>query len=134
MTVQTQEIQKREGQSLEQAERTRSRRIFSPRADVYEAAEAIAVVAEMPGVAEGGVDITIEKNVLTIRGAVEARTSEGYRQVYSEYGEGDYERSFILSDTVDHERIEAALKNGVLRLKLPKVKEALARKIQVKAE
>lgn len=134
MTVQTQTIEKREAAPIAPAERTRSRRVFSPRADVYETGEAIIVVAEMPGVAEEALDITLEKNVLTIRGAVEASAPEGYNLAYSEYGEGDYERSFILADSVDQEQIEAILKNGVLRLRLPKVKAALARKIPVKAE
>jgi HSP20 family protein len=57
---------------------------------------------------------------------------EDYSLTYAEYREGDYVRSFRLSDEIDREGIEATLKNGVLCLNLPKVKEARTRKIEVK--
>jgi len=71
---------------------------------------------------------------LTIRGTRSTAALEGYRLIYSEYGEGNYERRFVLADSIDRAGIAASLKNGVLQLRLPKVKEALARKIPVKAE
>jgi len=91
------------------------------------------VLADMPGVDEKSVDITIEKNVLTINAYVEPEQPENYRCTYAEYGIGDYERSFVLSNQVDREGIEASVKDGVLRLRLPKSKEAKTRKIVVKA-
>lgn len=115
------------------AERTRDRLAFVPRADIYETDDAVFVVADMPGVDESSLDITLENNVLTINGYVEPLPPEGYTLIYAEYREGDYVRSFRLSDEIDRASIEATLKDGVLRLTLPKGKEARTRKIAVKA-
>jgi HSP20 family molecular chaperone IbpA len=132
MAAETKELQKAETQAMEMPERTRSRHVFAPRADIYETADSIAVVADMAGVDEKGIDINLEKNVLTIRGRTGELSLEGYKPAYSEYAKGDYERSFILSDWVDRQRIDATIKDGVLRLVLPKAKEAVSRKIPVK--
>ncbi|MSR83830.1 MAG: Hsp20/alpha crystallin family protein [Candidatus Latescibacteria bacterium] len=134
MSTQTQELEAKTPAALPSAERTNTRRIFSPRADVYETPEEIVVVAELPGVSEESLDITLENRELTIRGTVATAVPTNYRLIYNEYGEGDYERRFVLADSIDRNGIVANLKNGVLQLRLPKVKEALARKISVKAE
>jgi len=133
MTTTTQEIQKAEEQAVDSVENTRDREVFSPRTDVFETGEAIVVVADMPGVVEDSVDITLEKNVLTIKGGVDVPEREGFKLTYGEYRDGDYERSFALSEGVDRDGIEAMVKDGVLRLTLPKSKETAARKIPVKA-
>lgn len=120
-----QELQEREG-----AERTRTSMVYMPRVDIYEQDEHTVLLADMPGVDENSIDITLEKNILTIRGYVE-EPMEGYGLAYSEYGVGDYERTFALSDEVDRNKIEASMKDGILRLVLPKAPEARARKIAV---
>jgi HSP20 family molecular chaperone IbpA len=102
------------------AERTRDRPTFVPRVDIYESDGEIVLVADMPGVDEKLVDITLESNVLTISGDVEPVRPDGYELAYAEYRVGDYQRSFSLSNEVDQEHIEATLKDGVLRLCLPK--------------
>jgi len=129
------EVQELEKQEVAESgtERTRDRPAFVPRADIYETDEAIVVVADMPGVDETTVDITLEKDVLTINGYVEPVSPEGYSLAYAEYRVGDFQRAFTLSDQVDRDGIEASLKDGVLRLRLPKVTEAKTRKITVKA-
>jgi HSP20 family protein len=131
-TLQVQDTDKREVAEMG-AERTRDRLAFVPRADVYETDEAITVLADMPGVDESSVDITLENNVLTINGYVEPVQPEGYRLAYAEYEVGDYQRAFTLSDQISREGIEAVVKDGVLRLYLPKVLEAQKRKIAIKA-
>ena len=131
-TLQVQDTEKQEVAEMG-AERTRDRLAFVPRADVYETDEAITVVADMPGVDETSVDITLESNVLTINGYVEAVLPDGHRLAYAEYQVGDYQRAFTLSDQIDREGIEAVVKDGVLRLYLPKVTEAQRRKIAIKA-
>jgi HSP20 family molecular chaperone IbpA len=132
MATETQELQKREAQVPEGGERTRTRQVFLPRTDIYETSDAIMVAADMPGVKEDGLDITLEKNELTFRGKVGRYVPEKTRAMYQEYDMGDYERSFVLSDEVARDQIEATLKEGVLYLTLPKVKEATTRKIPVK--
>ena len=119
-------------QTTETAARAPSRPVFLPPADIYETRDSIVVLAEMPGVAPDGVDITLERRVLTIRGRSAANEHAGYQRVYNEYADGDYERSFTLSENIDRDRIEATLKDGVLHLVLPKAETAKARKIELK--
>jgi HSP20 family molecular chaperone IbpA len=115
------------------SERTRDRIAFVPRADIYETGEAITIVADMPGVDEHSVDITLEKDVLTINGYVDSDPPGGSNLDYAEYQVGDYQRAFTLSDEIDRDGIEAVVKDGVLRLHLPKITEAKTRKIAISA-
>jgi HSP20 family molecular chaperone IbpA len=130
--LQTMEAEKQEVETVDGAERTRARRAYVPRVDIYETEDAIVLLTDMPGVEESSIDITLEKNVLTINGYVEVDTPDNYSLAYAEYESGDYERSFNLSDEIDREKIEATVKNGVLRLHLPKAGPAKTRKITVK--
>jgi len=114
-------------------ERTRDRRVFSPRTDIIETADHYLVVADIPGADENNVSITLEKNVLSIEAHTETAAPEGYSLILSEYGMGDFARSFVLSDQIDREKIEASVKNGVLRLVLPKSGPAKAHSIKVNA-
>jgi HSP20 family protein len=132
-TEQTMEIQQQEESPSEEMERTRSRRAFVPRADIYETDNEIIVLADIPGANEQNVDITLEKNVLTIVAYIDPIRSGDYDIAYAEYEEGDYQRSFRLSDEIDRDKIEASVSDGVLRLRLPKSQEAAARKISVKS-
>jgi HSP20 family molecular chaperone IbpA len=131
--IQIQEAQKQEVAEVDGTERTRAERVFVPQADIYETQDDIFVVADMPGVDEKSVDITLEKNVLTITGFVEMQEPDNYDLAYAEYETGHFERRFTLSNEIDRDKIEATVKNGVLRLRLPKAKEAKVRKIAVKA-
>jgi HSP20 family protein len=117
----------------EGSQRMAPRPVFLAPADIYETKESIAVLAEMPGVGSDGVDITLERRVLTIRGRGAANAHAGYQCVYSEFADGDYERVFTLSENIDRDRIEATLKDGVLHLVLPKAETARPRKIELKA-
>ncbi len=134
MTVQAREVRKKEAKAPEGAERTRARRVYSPAVDIIERGDDIMVIADMAGVDEKSVDVTLEKNVLTIYGRVEPEIPEGHELLDSEYGVGDYQRTFSLSDEVDRDRIRASVKDGVLKLVLPKAEAAKARKIEVHAE
>ena len=131
MTEKTMELEKKEEQAPIENQTGQVRRTVKPRIDLYEAGETIMLLADMPGVVEDDVEITLEKDRLTIRGSVEDRVPEGYRAVYSEHCLANYERSFVLSNEIDSENIEASFKNGVLRLSLPKAETAKARKIAV---
>ncbi len=132
----TKELQTQEKEALEVkgAERTRAVRVFVPQVDIYASDGDIVLLVDIPGVTENDLDIAIEKNVLTINGLVSASEPEGYELVHNEYGVGDYQRSFTLSDEIDQENILASLSNGVLRMVLPKAPEAKARKITVKVD
>lgn len=108
--------------------------IFTPPVDIYQSENAFVVIAEMPGVDESSVDITLEKCILTIQGESHREILEGYRLVRSEAPNGNYRRMFRLSEEVDLERADAVMKDGVLRLTLPKHENARPRKISVRSE
>ena len=125
---------KEEVATPQSSEPVRNRRVFAPLADIYETNERIFVLADMPGVDEQTIDITLEKNVLTIEGYTSSQTEAGLRLVHCESPEGNYRRVFLLSEEVDRDGIEATVKDGVLKLVLPKSAKAMARKITVKSE
>lgn len=125
------DIQKTENVSA--AERIRNVKTFVPRVDIYENKDSLFLLADMPGVDEKTVDIELEKNVLTITGRVENGHVKDAAMMYSEYEIGDYERVFTLSDRIDRDKIVATVKNGVLRLELPKAEEVKPKKIAIKA-
>ena len=106
---------------------------FTPTVDIFERDDTTVIMADMPGVAAGDVDVTLERQVLTLRGKVKPFAPEGYRALSSEYRVGDYIRVFTLSDEIDQAKINAAFKNGVLRLELPRSPETKPKKIAVKA-
>ena len=130
---QAMQIQKQE-EVPDELERTRSSRCFVPKADIFETEQEIIILADIPGANDETVDITLEKNILSINAFVEPMQTGDYTIAYAEYEEGDYQRSFRLSNEIDQDNIEAVVKEGVLRLRLPKSKEAKTKKITVKSK
>lgn len=127
------EVQKTSREGIEKVERTRSGRTYTPATDILERSDEIILIADMPGVNEDSVDITLENNQLTIQGYVQTKQPQGHNLYYAEYESGDYYRAFSINETVDRDKIEANLKNGVLRLRLPKQEAAKAKKIKITA-
>jgi HSP20 family protein len=126
------DIQVREKKEVQtQAETTRNIPVYIPAVDIYETEEALTLVADMPGVSPDNVDIDIRDDQLTIRGTVSLE-GEGETALLREYGVGDYYRQFTLGRIIDQSKIEAAMKDGVLTLTLPKVDKAKPRKVVVK--
>lgn len=101
--------------------------------DIYETRDALFLIADMPGVDDKSVDVELEKNILTISGRVENGRVKDYSLVFSEYEVGDYERTFTLSNEIDREKIRATVKQGVLRLELPKAEKVKPKKIAINA-
>ena len=114
-------------------EHTRDLPVYLPATDIYETENTVEVLADMPGVDEQHVDVSLENNVLTLTGHREAEQEEGRTMVCCGYAPGNFKRTFTLSDDVDREGIKARIKDGVLRVTLPKAKELQARKIKVEA-
>jgi HSP20 family molecular chaperone IbpA len=131
MTTKEMEIQEQELVEGE-TERTRECRCFVPRTDIYEAGDEIILVLDMPGINENAIEITLEKNILNVKGFSQVDDAGDYTLSFAEYETGDYERSFRVSDEIAKDKIDALYKNGVLRLTLPKAEQAKARKIAVK--
>ncbi len=132
-TATTQEINDKNERGLEGAPSGRSGRIYAPAVDIVENQSRIIVLADMPGVDEHSVDISLEKNMLTICGRVDQNVPDGYQPAILEHDRGDYRRTFTIGEEIDRDGIEASVKNGVLRLILPKSVQAKTRKIAVSA-
>ncbi len=115
------------------AEQTKPGPIFTPAVDIFETDREITLLADMPGVKAGDLNIDLRDDVLTLAGEVEIPEGSDEMEVFREYQSGKYYRQFTLSEVIDQQRIEADLKDGVLRLNLPKVEPATPRKITVKA-
>lgn len=124
-------LEKTTGGAPQRAERLRNRRTFTPPTDIFETGETIVLVADMPGVNPDGVNVMLEKNVLTLEGNVDQANRKGRSLAYSEFEVYDYKRTFTLSAEIDRDNIKAQMKDGVLRLTLPKAPSAKARKIAV---
>jgi HSP20 family molecular chaperone IbpA len=107
------------------------RHVFTPPIDIFETPTGLVLRADLPGVSLETLELQVQNNRLTLFGRVASAAPDGARLLHQEYHEGDYLRSFILSDNVDHERITAKLTNGVLEVFLPHAPEAEARHIQV---
>lgn len=116
------------------AESTKPGLVFTPDVDILETDKEITLLADMSGVKAQGLNINLRENLLTIEGDVQSLESPHEHDVLREYHTGKYHRQFTLSQIIDKERIEASMKDGVLRLRLPKVKDATPRKIAVKKE
>jgi HSP20 family molecular chaperone IbpA len=127
-----QELQVQQKRALEaKQEQTLSARNYIPGADIFEAAHALSVVLEMPGVDKSNVDVSVEAGVLVVEGRVDFSKYEGMQPVYTEYNIGHYRRSFSLSNTIDQGAITAEMKDGVLTVTLPKAEAAKARRIAI---
>jgi len=124
----TTELKEKETQEITKHERVR---VYRPRVNIMQRSEDVVLEADMPGVDEKTVEITVERNVLTIHGRPQYVSREGYTLVHGEYGYGNYERSFTISDEIDRDHIQATVKNGVLRLVLPKAEKAKPRKVTI---
>ncbi|MBN1671994.1 MAG: Hsp20/alpha crystallin family protein [Kiritimatiellae bacterium] len=129
-----QEIQKKEAAASEpRVERRQSPRVYAPDVDVYETANEVVLTADMPGVDEQALEITLEDGVLDVRGHVAVERPEGLHLAMAEYARGDFHRTFSVSHEVDAEKIKASLKDGLLRIVLPKAEAAKPRRITVEA-
>ena len=113
-------------------ESTRDVPVFVPAVDIYESENALTLVADMPGVPTDKIDIDLDSDQLTIRGTVPQQEEQG-KVIFKEFTYGDYYRQFTLSSDIDRSKIQASMKDGVLKLVLPKAEAAKPRKITVQS-
>ncbi len=116
-----------------EASRAASRAAFVPTVDIKETPNEFIIQADLPGVAEKDVEMSVTGNQLTISGKREFEQKQEHDQYVSyERSFGSFTRSFAMPDHVDSEHIGAELKDGVLTLHVPKRPEVKARKIELK--
>jgi HSP20 family protein len=109
------------------------RQAYTPPIDIHEGPEGLTLEADLPGATERNLQVQLEENVLSLYVKIDSPPPQNARLIHEEYRLGDYHRSFILSDEVDRDRITAELKNGVLRLFLPKAERGRTRRIEITA-
>lgn len=121
------EIKKQDGKNVE-----KTRKLYEavPAVDIYENQDEILLHADMPGVVKEHISVDIDNGTLSISG-VRNLTTEG-AATYEEFSDVEYVRSFSVPQSINVERVEAELKNGVLKLHLPKSEAAKPRQIEIK--
>ncbi len=103
-----------------------------PPVDVFETGEELVLLIDVPGVVRENINLTVEQNLLTIEAKQSPSVPEGHvKWLWKEHEQVSYRRQFRLGEEVDVEGIKSELKNGVLKVSLPKVKPAQPRRIEV---
>ena len=103
---------------MTKCETTREAELFvTPLTDIFEEENGLHLVADLPGVSQDGLKLSVDKDILTIEGKVTPDTDTEY--LMREYKSANYFRQFELAETIDAENIKAELKNGVLDMFLP---------------
>lgn len=124
------ELMTRTNGEVAAAEQAPERPVYVPHTDILETADGYVLLADLPGVAQDDLDVTYEKGILTIKASPSLPAHEGFHLAYGEYQGGNYYRTFRLSDQLDPGGISASIKDGVLRVVLPRP-ESASRKITV---
>ena len=104
-----------------------------PAADIYENAEGAVLYVDLPGVSQENLSINVDNNVLSIDAELDLHTPKDLMPTYMDVRADQYARQFTLSSELDDSKIDAKLKNGVLKLVIPRSEKHKPRKIEVKA-
>ena len=113
------------------AELTHDKPVYLPPVDIFEDKNSIIIYADIPGVNDKNIDITLDDDVLTLTGQQNDQGVNKHELRYYEYRPGIYRRAFTLGTAIDRDKIDAKIKDGVLTLTLPKAETAKPRKITV---
>ena len=108
--------------------------VQTPPIDIYEAADGLILEADLPGAAEDAVAIHLEDSILTLRAEARRNLPDDAEPLHEEFPFARYQRTFILNDEVDRSKISAVLRNGVLRLTLPRAERAKTRRIEISSD
>jgi HSP20 family protein len=103
-----------------------------PPVDVFEDADGLTLLADLPGVSKDRLNVRVERGTLIVEGDLEIALPEQVQAVYADIRSTRYLRRFALSDELDSEAIEASLKDGVLMVRIPKRAESKPRRIEVR--
>lgn len=118
-------------QPVNQTVREETREVFTPRVDLVETPEDLLLYADLPGVRSEDVTLECKGGELHLEAKCSPRHGS-LKTIHREYGVGNFQRSFRLGEQVDAERIEAAMMDGVLAVRLPKIEAARPRRIPIK--
>jgi len=113
------------------AQQATQEKFVTPRASIYDSTDAVVLELEMPGVGRDNIEITVDKDELTVSGRRNRPSDEQCEVLHQERLLFNFRRGFVLSERIDTGNISAAYENGVLRLTLPKSAEAKPQKIEI---
>jgi HSP20 family molecular chaperone IbpA len=123
-----------QGQGREQSHQTPEPALaLAPPADIFEDADGFSIVLDMPGVTKDRLTVRADRNELTVEGEASIDMPQGMEAAYAEIRSAHYRRSFVLTNELDAEAVEASMKNGVLTIRIPKRAELKPRQIEVQA-
>ncbi len=108
--------------------------VLRPPVDIFEDADGITLLADMPGVSRERLTIEVDKDVLLVEGDARISMPENMEALYADVRSTRYRRSFALSGELETGEIAASLKDGVLKVRIPKRAEVRPRKIEVSVE
>jgi HSP20 family protein len=108
---------------------TRATRSFPM--DAFRRGDRFVVDLDLPGIDPGAIDLTVDRNVLTIRAERQATREQGDEVLVSERPQGTFTRQLLLGDTLDPERLQASYEHGVLTITIPVAEQAKPRRIEV---
>jgi HSP20 family protein len=108
-------------------------RTSGARLDAYRDGDTFYIDIDLPGVDPASIDVTVDRNVLTVRAERRRAEREGIERVVSERPMGTVTRRIVLADTLDTDRLQASYDNGVLTLSIPVAERAKPRKVEVAA-
>jgi len=103
----------------------------NPAADIVQREDSYYIVLDMPGVRKEDLDVSVDKDVLTVAGETSYPELTNVKQWENEFGNVFYQRKFTLSDAVDRDGIKASMKNGVVTLHLPRAERVKPKKIEI---
>jgi HSP20 family molecular chaperone IbpA len=124
-------VQTQSDRGIAQRQPQQQQQYVVPPVDVFENDASITLLADLPGVAREQLQVRVDGETLVLEATASTSTPEKMELVYGEAQTAAYRRQFTLSRELDASRIEAQLRDGVLRLTIPKAEEARPRKIQV---
>jgi HSP20 family protein len=105
--------------------------LWQPAVDMHEDAERILLVADLPGLEQSDINISVDKNILSIRGKRKCEVATTAGAHHFERVQGAFSRAFTLPPTIDFDHVSAEMKAGVLTVTLPKKPEAQPRQIKI---
>ncbi|MCX7718110.1 MAG: Hsp20/alpha crystallin family protein [Candidatus Sumerlaeaceae bacterium] len=126
-------VQKREDTAPAAADayQAQPERWLSPRALIYANNDEVVLELEMPGVQRDKIEVTVERDELTVTGWRQAENYENVQVLHQERAPFHYKRAFVLSESVRADKISANYDNGVLRLTIPKAEDSKPRRIAI---
>lgn len=122
------------GAAETQRQESGTERVLRPPVDICESAEGIILEADVPGMSRDRLNIQVDRDTLLIEGSISVEVPKGMNALHADVRATCYRRSFTLSRELETDKLAASLKDGVLRIQIPKRTEVRPRKIDIQVD